>query len=442
MGANQCNSQHGGTSAAAPLAAGIFALVLSVRPDLGWRDLQYLTMQTAVPVNLVDGQYQTTSIGKQFSHKYGYGKLDAWAIVEAAKEFESVKPQGWYHTPLMHVDHEIPEGDQGLANTVEITEDDLQKANLERLEHVTVNMNVEHGRRGDISVELHSPAGIVSFLSVARKHDKSTDGYVDWTFMTVAHWGESGRGNWTVIVKDTQVNHERGTFKNWKMTLWGESLDEAKATPLPMPMEDEDEEHHTTERVSASTTSISTDGSHEPTITANPSDHPDRPVNAKPTGDAGSAPPSTTTEPAKSDHVLPSFFPTFGVSKRTQIWIYGAFAIIILFCAGIGTYLFLARRKRLRNNVRDDYEFEVLDDQDDIDGTNVRKGRRQSRTRGGELYDAFAEESEDELFPTKQEKYHDGHDEEAEIAGAGAVDDDDDDDDPAEKDDRQGLLKR
>ena len=238
------------------------------------------------------------------------------------------------------------------------------------------------------------------------------------------------------------MNHKRGTFKNWKMTLWGESLDEAKATPFPMPMEDEDDENHATETVSVSTTRISTDGSHEPTITVNPSDHPDRPVNAKPSDGAGSAPPATASEPAKSDHVLPSFFPTFGVSKRTQIWIYGALAIIVLFCAGIGTYLFLARRKRLRNNVRDDYEFEVLDDQEDVDGTNVRKGRRQSRTRGGELYDAFAEESDDELFPTKQEKYRDRHDEEAESAGAVVLDDDDDDDDddPADKDDRQGLL--
>ena len=30
---------------------------------------------------------------------------------------------------------------------------------------------------------------------------------------------------------------------------------------------------------------------------------------------------------------MPSIFPTFGVSKRTQIWIYGALTLIILFCA-------------------------------------------------------------------------------------------------------------
>ena len=42
-----CTAEHGGTSAAAPLAAGIFALALGARPDLGWRDLLWLTARTA-----------------------------------------------------------------------------------------------------------------------------------------------------------------------------------------------------------------------------------------------------------------------------------------------------------------------------------------------------------------------------------------------------------
>jgi hypothetical protein len=49
-------------------------------------------------------------------------------------------------------------------------------------------MNVNHTRRGDLSVELRSPSGIVSHLSVTRKYDDVESGYEDWTFMTVAHW--------------------------------------------------------------------------------------------------------------------------------------------------------------------------------------------------------------------------------------------------------------
>jgi kexin len=145
-------------------------------------------MQTAVPLNLDTGDWQLTPIGKKFSHMYGYGKIDTWAIVEAAKTFKSVKPQAWFFSPWIHVKEAIPQGDQGLAVSFEVTEDMLRMANLDRLEHVQVTMNVEHQRRGDISVELISPLAVTSHLSVTRQLDNKPAGYDDWTFMSVAHW--------------------------------------------------------------------------------------------------------------------------------------------------------------------------------------------------------------------------------------------------------------
>lgn len=189
VGQNNCYDKHGGTSAAAPLAAGIFALVLQVRPDLSWRDMQYLAMDTAVPVNLEDkSDWQDTAIGKKYSHTFAYGKLDSYAIVEAAKTWKKVKPQAWFWSPWIHVNQQIPQGDQGIAVSFEVTQQMLDEANVERLEHVTVTMNVEHGRRGDLSVDLISPEKVVSHLSVTRRNDASTEGYADWTFMSVVHW--------------------------------------------------------------------------------------------------------------------------------------------------------------------------------------------------------------------------------------------------------------
>ena len=43
----RCVDSFSGTSCAAPLAAGIFALVLEANPDLTWRDMQHLVVQTA-----------------------------------------------------------------------------------------------------------------------------------------------------------------------------------------------------------------------------------------------------------------------------------------------------------------------------------------------------------------------------------------------------------
>jgi len=188
VGENQCSSSHGGTSAAAPLAAGIFALILQVRPDLTWRDMQSVVLQSALPVDLETGEWQTTKIGKKYSHTFGYGKIDTWASIEFAKTFKNLKPQSWYFSPWIHVKQAVPEGKNGLAVTYEVTADMLKEANLERVEHVTVTMNVEHGRRGDLSVELISPNNVVSHLSAPRRLDNSVKGYDDWTFMSVVHW--------------------------------------------------------------------------------------------------------------------------------------------------------------------------------------------------------------------------------------------------------------
>ena len=188
VGVNKCYANHGGTSAAAPLAAGVFALAFSVRPELTWRDLQNLIIITGVQVNEDDESWDKTFTGRPYSHTFGYGKLDAYTFVEKAKTIDLLKPQAWYKSPWMHVKHFIPQGVEGLLSSFEVTHDHLKKANLERVEHVTVTMNVEHTRRGDLSVELRSPTQMVSHLSVVRRLDEAEEGYVDWTFMSVAHW--------------------------------------------------------------------------------------------------------------------------------------------------------------------------------------------------------------------------------------------------------------
>ncbi|PBP20790.1 subtilase [Diplocarpon rosae] len=424
VGTNQCYNGHGGTSAAAPLAAGIFALVLQVRPDLTWRDMQWLVMMTALPFDLETGEWQTTTIGKKFSHTFGYGKIDTWATVEAAKTFKNVKPQAWFYSPWIHVNQAIPQGDKGLAVSFEITSQMLKDANLERLEHVTVTMN-----EGDLSVDLISPDQITSHLSVTRNLDTAAEGYVDWTFMSVVHWGESGVGTWTVLLKDTVVNEHNGTFVDWHLKLWGESIDASKAVLLPMPTEHDDDNHT---EIIATTTIAGTTAAITPLPTSTdpllviPTDHPDRPTKPKPTTSGSLTSPTTSPTPSATDSAssgwLPSFFPTFGVSSKTQIWIYGAAALILIFCSGLGVYLYLARRKRLRNNPRDEWEFDLLEEderlrnnprdewefdlleEDEVEGLAGAGTKGGKKRRAGELYDAFAAGSEDE----SEDDYIDG----------------------------------
>lgn len=401
VGENACYNGHGGTSAAAPLAAGIFALALEIRPDLTWRDMQYIALEAAVPINLETDEWQTTSIGKKFSHTFGYGKVDSWKLVEVSKTWKNVKPQAWFYSPWIHVHQEIPQGEKGLSVSFEVTPDMLKEANLETLEHVTITMNIEHSRRGDLSVDLISPDKIVSHIATTRKFDSSTAGYADWTFMSVVHWGEKGIGTWTIVVRDTPVNEHNGTLVDWHLKLWGTSIDASKAKLLPMPTEEDDADHDkvSTTTQPATTTTLPPDpNATNPVSSALPSDHPDRPGKKPSSTSSGMATATGTTEAASSttsSSWLPSFLPTFGASGHTLAWIYGALGLIVLFVCGLGAWWWIMRRRRLRNNPRDDYEFELLNEEEG-EGLAGAAGEKGPRRRGGELYDAFAGGSDDD----------------------------------------------
>ncbi|KAI8983105.1 peptidase S8/S53 domain-containing protein [Pilobolus umbonatus] len=233
IGDNQCTDRHGGTAGAASLASGVFALVLSVRPDLTWRDMQYLCVQSAVPFSLDDEDWDNLPSGRMYNHKFGYGALNAYRIVELAKVFKSVREQTMLTIMSEPLDSIIPdltssnkkqiaEKEDAFHHALTITTDRIRQSRLGRLEHVTVTVNIDHEHRGDLEILLMSPNGIISQLANPRPADKDSSGLNGWTFMTVKHWEEDPMGNWTLYVIDATQPEYTGVLFNWTLTLWGE----------------------------------------------------------------------------------------------------------------------------------------------------------------------------------------------------------------------------
>lgn len=69
--------------------------------------------------------------------------------------------------------------------------------------------------------------------------------------------------------------------------------------------------------------------------------------------------------------------------------------MIIVFFIGLGVFFQLQRLKRRRTSPQDDYEFEMIEDEDEMEAMN---GSGRTQRRGGELYNAFAGESDEEIF--------------------------------------------
>lgn len=137
--------------------------------------------------------------GRPYSYKYGFGKLDAYAFVSAAQQWQTVKPQAWVELPEVQVaDGEMDENgtmaggetitSSGVESSIQITQTMLDSNNFESLEHITVRVWIRHTRRGDVEVELISPNGVHSALAWKRKKDGSDEGFPGWKFMTVKHW--------------------------------------------------------------------------------------------------------------------------------------------------------------------------------------------------------------------------------------------------------------
>jgi subtilisin-like proprotein convertase family protein len=69
-------------------------------------------------------------------------------------------------------------------------------------EHVSVRVQTDHERRGDLRITLLSPAGTRSILQQVNLDDNR--GPADWTYYSALHFGESSAGKWTVSISDEQ----------------------------------------------------------------------------------------------------------------------------------------------------------------------------------------------------------------------------------------------
>ncbi|KAJ2156827.1 pheromone processing endoprotease [Coemansia sp. RSA 552] len=239
LGLRRCTNKHGGTSAAAPLGAGIFSLVLSVRPDLTWRDVQHLAVRTAIPVDLVDSDWTEVAEGRKYNHKYGFGKMDAWRIVESAKTFEKMGKQAKIDMPVDTADEKLPPLEKvngeskSVERSVEVTREQVADAKMKRVEHVTVVIDMEHEFRGNVEIWLESPHGYRSQLAAVRQRDSSKEGLKGWKFMSVKHWDEDPVGRWTLQVRNAYQPRHSGKLRSWKLTVYGESTEPEPYRDVP-----------------------------------------------------------------------------------------------------------------------------------------------------------------------------------------------------------------
>lgn len=229
-------SDFAGTSASAPMVAGIAALMLAANPNLSWRDTQRILATTA-RLNHPSDPGWITAAGVRFNHRYGFGVADADAAVRAAKSWTTVggsveqKVCGPY---ARSPDIPIPDSVSFSAPGIPVTDVmATPNCNISNLEFVEVHFTSNHPYAGDLRIRLSSPNNLVSELANERAcglnvPDASNPcrfGYSDWRFGSVRHLGESlvgaqTLGSWTLEVSD-RGPRDVGNLTSWSLTLYG-----------------------------------------------------------------------------------------------------------------------------------------------------------------------------------------------------------------------------
>ncbi|CAH1714052.1 furin-like protease 1 isoform X3 [Aphis gossypii] len=223
---HECTSNHTGTSASAPLAAGIVALTLEANNKLTWRDMQHIVVLTARPTHLLASDWIINGVGRKVSHSFGYGLMDATTMVRLARKWKTVPPQHICNVTAQVFEKPVP---ARSTVTINLLVKECNSVNF--LEHVQAKISLTASRRGDIKIELTSPSGTKSTLLAPRTHDNSHAGFHVWPFMTVHMWGERPFGTWQLTI------HNEGkllaTMTDWEMVFYGTIFPPEQTHVLP-----------------------------------------------------------------------------------------------------------------------------------------------------------------------------------------------------------------
>ena len=232
-------SNFSGTSASAPMGAGVIALMRGANPALTWRDVKLILAETSRKVQPDDARWVTgapvyLTPGARYSHSLenGFGLLDAKAAVTRALT--------WTNVPALHKldtgwqTHEavtIP-NDNG-ATSLELTF--TVEAEIPFIEYIQIPMAMTHNGYRELQIELISPSGIVAVLQQGVEVNEDYY-YHEWrnndvhNFGNAVHLGESTRGVWTLRITDPATQGDfgfwgdittSGTFHKWKLQFYG-----------------------------------------------------------------------------------------------------------------------------------------------------------------------------------------------------------------------------
>ena len=226
MDAGKCRvggSDFVGTSFATPIVSGVVALMLEANPELGWRDVQDILIRTAVTIDIApdspNDSWVTNAAGLSHSYDYGFGKVDAKAAVILAQNYSATNVK--HNLDLVFTKSPNSTIESVTTSSMSV----LDASVISSAQHVVVYVNITHSWRGDLSLSLTSPSGVMSELINFKPNDyEDLHSTETWKFMTLRNWGEQPadlQGSWILRIEDKYSSEDHGVLHSWRLEIFG-----------------------------------------------------------------------------------------------------------------------------------------------------------------------------------------------------------------------------
>lgn len=218
-----------GTSFAAPAVSGVIALMLEANAELGYRDVQEILAYSAKNTDTTHSDWQTNGAtnwnggGLTVNHDYGFGMVDAHAAVRLAETWNSM------HTHDNELSTSVSSGSINLSIPDNgSVSDELTLTNNLKIDHVEIDIDLDHTYIGDLIITLESSSGTKSVLVdrpglSAENQVGVNQADINFTLSSVQFWGESANGTWKLTVTDAN-GQDTGALKSWSITAYGDQI--------------------------------------------------------------------------------------------------------------------------------------------------------------------------------------------------------------------------
>ena len=226
---NSNDSFFNGTSAAAPIAAGVSALMLEANPNLGYRDVQEILVHSSRRAIFLEADGVQSVVNEAMNWNggglltgddFGFGNIDARAAVRLAESWQKRSTAA----NLALIDGDV-ETETLLVNAGEVRQARASFREKNLLEHITVSVDIQADRLQEITLELVSPGGTRSLLidrpPIIEETQLPTQ--LVYTLSSVRFWGESLAGDWALRVTNS-ADGSPFQINNWSMKAYASDL--------------------------------------------------------------------------------------------------------------------------------------------------------------------------------------------------------------------------